>query len=81
MADADGTQTEVITIVEDKNPKMDDAADVLKEFMADGRVTGFGETTVMMGAALYAYVREASRADLVAALTAKGFKIVEGGQL
>lgn len=80
MADADGTQTQVITIVQDKNFNMDDAMDVIKEFLVDGRVTGCGETTVMAGPALYAYVREAARADLVAALNAKGFRIVEGGQ-
>lgn len=72
--------TEVITIVTDKNPNMDDAVEVIRKFMPE-RVTGFGETTSMAEPALYAYVEKDSRAELVSLLNLAGFRILEGGQL
>lgn len=70
---------DLITIVCDRNPYIDNAIDTLAPYIKAGDVTSLRPADAM-GQSLECSVRHVQRANVVAALTRDGFRIVEGGQ-
>lgn len=70
---------DLITIVCDRNPQIDEAIDVLFPYIKACDVTSLRPADAM-GESIECSCRHAARPNVVAALNRAGFRIVEGGQ-
>jgi len=68
-----------ITWVCDANPQLDESIDAIAPYIKSGVVTSLRPAQAM-GDGMECSVTQESRAAVVAALNAAGFRIIEGGQ-
>lgn len=70
---------EILTVIPDQNPDMDDAEDILSGFEAEGKVQKFEPGSAAMGGeGLTVYVFEEHRQEVVDTLTDNSqYKLVE----
>lgn len=71
---------ELLTIVSEQDPEIDHAAELLHAFAEVGACADMRPAVAMGQDAAECSVRPQDRAWVVAALNARGFRIVEGGQ-